>query len=159
MINMEKYSFIRCNGSSPDFIENCRLLDEDLDRRVGQVVQRSKYAQYNQLDHISEAIVVYQDGIPVGGGAIRKYSAEKAELKRVYVRAQSQGNGIGTQLVRCLINWAQELGYKSVILETGELLKEAGHIYRKVGFHVISNYEPYTNMQESVCMEKNLMEE
>jgi len=46
-----------------------------------------------------------------------------------------------------------------VILETGDLLKEASHIYRKVGFHVISNYEPYTNMQESVCMEKNLMEE
>lgn len=27
--------FIRCDGTDPDFIENCRLLDQDLDRRVG----------------------------------------------------------------------------------------------------------------------------
>ena len=156
---MEEYSFVKCNGTNPDFIENCRLLDEDLDRRVGKVIQREKYAQYNQVNHISEAIVVYQEGELVGGGAIRKYNDDKVELKRVYVHSKAQGKGIGTQLVKQLIHWGQELGYKSMLLETGELLKEAEHVYRKLGFHVISNYEPYTNMQESLCMEKNLGEE
>ena len=32
--------FIRTNGKNKDFIENCRLLDMDLDRRVGKEIKR-----------------------------------------------------------------------------------------------------------------------
>lgn len=55
-----------------------------------------------------------------------------------------------------LIEWAMELGYKRMILETGELLAESCAIYRKMGFEVIPNYGPYENMPESLCMAKNL---
>ena len=48
--------FIRTDGRNKDFIENCRLLDIDLDRRVGKKIKRDKYKKYNQLDEISEAI-------------------------------------------------------------------------------------------------------
>ncbi|WP_242946102.1 hypothetical protein [Clostridium sp. DSM 8431] len=41
-----------------DFIENYRMLDEDLDRRVGVEIQRDKYKKFNLLDKINEAIVV-----------------------------------------------------------------------------------------------------
>ena len=51
--------FIRTDGRNKDFIENCRLLDIDLDRRVGKKIKRDKYKKYNQLDEIKEAIVVY----------------------------------------------------------------------------------------------------
>ena len=55
-----------------------------------------------------------------------------------------------------LIEWASELQYKKIILETGELLAESCHVYRKAGFEVIPNYGPYVNMPESLCMEKKL---
>ena len=42
--------FKRTDGTNKDFIENCRLLDLDLDRRVGKEIQREKYNAYNQLD-------------------------------------------------------------------------------------------------------------
>ena len=51
-------TFVRCSGDNEDFIENCRLLDMDLDRRVGRAIKREKYKQYNQLDEIREAIGV-----------------------------------------------------------------------------------------------------
>ncbi len=124
--------FIRTDGKNKDFIENCRLLDIDLDRRVGKKIKRDKYKKYNQLDEISEAIVVYEDNKAVGGGAIRKYDDENIELKRVFVHTEYQGQGIGSKLVSLLIEWAIELGYKRMILETGELLAESCAVYRKM---------------------------
>ena len=47
--------FKRTCGQNEDFIENCRLLDLDLDRRVGKAIKRDKYKQYNQLDKVQEA--------------------------------------------------------------------------------------------------------
>lgn len=146
----------RTTGKDKDFIENCRLLDMDLDRRVGKKIKRDKYRKYNQLDEIQEAIVVYDDNKAVGGGAIRKYDDESTELKRVFVRPEYQGQGVGTRLVSLLAEWAVELGYKRIILETGELLAESCSVYKKLGFQVIPNYGPYVNMPESLCMAKNL---
>ena len=148
--------FRRCDGSAPDFAENCRLLDRDLDARVGKVIQRDKYTRYNRTDSISEAMVVYLDGRPVGGGAIRRYDDETAELKRVFVIPEAQGRGLGTELVSRLLAWAKELGYRRMILETGELLTESCHVYEKLGFRRIPNYGPYANMPESLCMGKDL---
>lgn len=148
--------FKRTDGKDQDFVENCRQLDMDLDRRVGKKIQREKYNKYNQLDEIKEAIVVYEDDKPVGGGAIRPYSDEEIELKRIFVHPECQGRGIGTALVSALIEWAAELGYRRMILETGALLKESRALYKKLGFEVISNYGPYVNMPESLCMARDL---
>lgn len=143
---------VRCDGNNKDFIENCRLLDMDLDKRVGRVIKRDKYAQFNMLDKINEAIVVYRDDKPIGAGAIRYYDDKTAELKRVFVVPDEQGNGVGTLLVGKLIEWARELGYEKMILETGELLAESCHVYKKLGFVKIPNYGAYADMPESLCM-------
>ena len=144
---MIEYTFVRCDGTNADFIENCRLLDEDLDRRVGKVIQ---------LDKIHEALMVYHEGRPAGGGAIRAYDETTMELKRVFVRPEYQGKGVGSALVSGLIEWAKELGYKRMILETGALLAESCHVYTKLGFGQIPNYGAYVNMPESLCMGKDL---
>ncbi len=148
--------YARTDGKNEDFIENCRLLDMDLDRRVGRQIKREKYEKFNQLDEIREAIVVYDDGKPVGGGAIRRYDDETVELKRVFVHNEYQGQGIGSRLVSLLIEWAAQLGYRRMILETGELLAESCAVYRKLGFTVIPNYGPYADMPESLCMAKTI---
>ena len=67
---MADIEFIRCSGTNEDFIENCQLLDMDLDRRVGRLIQRDKFKQYNQLDEIKEVVVAYVDGKAAGAGAI-----------------------------------------------------------------------------------------
>lgn len=148
--------FHRTDGKDKDFMENCRLLDLDLDRRVGKKIKRDKYKPYNRLDEIREAIVVYEDNKVIGGGAIRRYDEENMELKRVFVHPQYQGRGIGSRLVSLLMEWAAELGYNRMILETGELLAESCAVYKKLGFRVIPNYGPYENMPESLCMAKDL---
>lgn len=151
--------YVRTDGKNRDFIENCRLLDLDLDRRVGRQIKRDKYQKYNQLDEIREAIVVYDGHQAIGGGAIRRYDDETIELKRVFVHNEYQGQGIGSRLVMLLIEWAVELGYQRMILETGELLVESCALYRKLGFQVIPNYGPYVDMPESLCMARDLRED
>ena len=153
---MREIVFLRCDGNNKDFIENCRLLDVYLDLRVGEIIKRDKYAPYNLIDEINEAIVVYRDNHPIGGGSIRYYDENTVELKRMFVIPTEQGKGIGTELVFKLIEWAKELGYKKMILETGELLPESCHVYSKLGFVKIPNYGPYVNMPESLCMGKEL---
>lgn len=148
--------FVRTDGRNADFVENCRLLDLDLDRRVGKIIKREKYKKYNGLDEIREAVVVYENGRAIGGGAIRRYDDATAELKRVFVHTEYQGRGIGSRLVFLLMEWAQELGYERMILETGELLAESCAMYKKLGFQVIPNYGPYAAMPESLCMAKDL---
>ena len=148
--------YVRTDGKNEDFIENCRLLDMDLDRRVGRQIKREKYQKFNQLDEIREAIVVYDHGRAVGGGAIRRYDDENIELKRVFVHNEYQGQGIGSRLVSLLIEWAAELGYRRMILETGELLAESCAVYKKLGFAVIPNYGPYADMPESLCMAREI---
>ncbi len=148
--------FQRTDGKNIDFRENCRLLDMDLDRRVGKKIERDKYKKYNQLDEIKEAIVVYEGNRVIGGGAIRRYDDETIELKRVFVHTEYQGRGIGSRIVSLLMEWAVELGYKKMVLETGELLTESCAVYKKLGFQVIPNYGPYEDMPESLCMAKDL---
>ena len=72
--------------------------------------------------------------------------------KRIFVRPEAQGHGIGTALVLKLIERAKELGYKKMVLETGELLAESVHVYSKLGFERIPNYGQYADMEESYCM-------
>lgn len=153
----EEIIILRCDGMNHDFVENCRMLDEDLDRRVGKEVQRDKYNQYNLIDKVHEAVVVYMDGKAVGGAALRKYDDADVELKRVFVHPAYQGRGIGTRLVGELIAWAKELGYQRMILETGKLLQESCHVYQKLGFEIIDNYGPYVDMPESLCMAMSLV--
>ncbi len=78
------------------------------------------------------------------------------ELKRVFVHTEYQGRGIGSELVSLLMEWAVELRYKKMVLETGELLAESCAVYKRLGFQVIPNYGPYEDMPESLCMAKDL---
>ena len=117
---------------------------------------KKKYGKYNQLDEINEVIVVYKNNVLVGAGSIRYYDEKNVELKRIYISPAFRGQGIGTKLVSLLIEWAKELGYQRVLLETGEKLTESVALYKKLGFERIPIYGPYESMPESLCMAKDI---
>ena len=60
------------------------------------------------------------------------------------------------KLVSLLIEWAKELGYQRMLLETGEKLTESVALYKKLGFERIPNYGSYESMPESLCMAKDI---
>lgn len=145
------------NGEDADFIMLCQRLDETLDELVGKKFQRTVYEQYNLLDDIHDVILVYKEEVPVACGSFKKYDNQKAELKRIYVAPEYRSCGLGLQIVSRLEAEAKRQGYQFCILETGEPLKAACHLYQKLGYKVIPNYGQYAEMKNSICMGKELL--
>lgn len=148
--------FVYTDGGNSDFIELCHELDDFLNELVGGEENRAEYIPYNQLDDIRDAIVAYDDNIPVGSASFKKYDDECAEVKRVFIKPEYRGRGISKKLMELLESAAMEQGYQYLILESGEPLVAAMALYRKFGYKVIPNYGQYIDMSESICMKKKL---
>lgn len=144
------------DGKNKDFIELCRLLDDNLDEIVGGKKQREQYAQYNTLEDINDVILIYNDEIAVGCSSFKFYDEGIAEVKRVFVRKEYRGKGISKQLMSCLEERAKSKGFSTLILETGAPLVEAMGLYTSIGYEIIENYGQYKYMKESICMQKNI---
>ena len=145
---------IRTNSDNPDFVALVTLLDTDLAIRDG--AEHSFYSQFNKIDKIKYALVAYDDGIPVGCGAIKEYSLGAMEVKRMYTLPASRGRGIASTILHELEKWAAELSYKKCVLETGKRQPEAIELYKKSGYTIIPNYGQYAGVDNSVCFEKTL---
>ena len=148
--------FLPCDGTNVDLSYLCSRLDLALDELVGAKFQRSQYNQFNLLEDIHDALVVYKDGKPVGCGAFKMYDEEHAELKRIYTEPDCRGIGLGAEIIRRLEAMAKIQGYRYCILETGKPLEAACHVYEKLGYKVIPNYGQYANMPNSVCMQRKI---
>jgi ribosomal protein S18 acetylase RimI-like enzyme len=83
------------------------------------------------------------EGQPAGCVALHKLAPEICEMKRLYVRPQSRGNGLGRTLAEHIITEARHIGYKHLRLDTVEpMMKTAVAMYRQLGFREIAPYRP-----------------
>jgi len=144
----------RTNSDNKDFVELVKLLDADLARRDGS--EHSFYAQFNKIDKIKYVVVAYEFDEPVGCGAIKEYSPNIVEVKRMYTSPGNRGKGIATKILIELEKWAAELSYEKCILETGKRQSEAVALYKKNGYQLIPNYGQYAGIENSLCFEKEM---
>jgi len=156
LLSLSELEFKDTDGEDSDFTMLCGKLDCALDEIVGKKFQRSQYEQYNQRDSIHDVIVTYRKGEPVACGAFKMYDEDHAELKRIFTEPSCRNIGLGAELVRRLEAKAKIKGYRWCILETGKPLEAACHVYKKAGYKVIPNYGQYTDMPDSICMERKI---
>lgn len=80
---------------------------------------------------------------PIGCAALHKITAETCEMKRLYVRPEFRGKGLGCDLAARIISDARFIGYKKLRLDTVEpKMKAAVAMYRRLGFYEIPPYRP-----------------
>jgi ribosomal protein S18 acetylase RimI-like enzyme len=78
-----------------------------------------------------------------------------AEIKRLFVRPQARGTGVGKALVAAIMKIAEERGYEELKLDTLGHLTAAIALYQSFGFESIPRYgnHPYPDL---VCLGKAL---
>jgi ribosomal protein S18 acetylase RimI-like enzyme len=83
------------------------------------------------------------NGQPAACVALHKLAPEICEMKRLYVRPQFRGKGLGRELAERVIAEARQIGYKYLRLDTVEpVMKTAVDMYRQLGFREIPPYRP-----------------
>lgn len=148
------FTYLRTDSTNLDFQALVRKLDLELGIRDGE--DHAFYAQFNKIDKIPYAVVAYDGEEAVACGALRPFSDEALEVKRMYVLEQRRGQGIAQGLLQELEQWARELAFQKCILETGKRQPEAIQLYLKCGYRITVNYGQYAGIENSVCFEKIL---
>lgn len=91
------------------------------------------------------------EGQPAGCVALHKLKLQTGEdgiceMKRLYLRPQFRGKGLGRLLAERVIAEARWAEYTSIRLDTvGPVMKDAVAMYRKLGFKEIAPYRPNPN--------------
>ena len=100
-------------------------------------------------------VAVDETNAVVGMVAYHRHSAERCEMKRLYVRPQARGARLGERLVGEIIRRARKAGYREMVLDTIAPLTSAIAIYRQAGF---TECEPYYSnpMDDVIYLSKKL---
>lgn len=100
-------------------------------------------------------VAVDDDDQVMGIVAYHRHTAERCEMKRLFVSTDCRGMQLGEQLVEAIVEHARKAGYKEMVLDTIQPLQAAIHIYKKMGF---TECEPYYDnpMSDVIYMKKIL---
>lgn len=144
----------RTNSTNPDF-QNL-VTDLDIYLAIQDGADHSFYAQFNKIDTIKHVVVVHENNMPVGCGAVKKFADTTMEIKRMFVVPEKRNQGIASTILKELETWAGELNFQKCILETGKKQTEAIKLYQRNNYTIIPNYGQYAEVETSVCFEKEL---
>ena len=92
MINL-----VRTDSDNADFIALVKHLDADLAERDGS--DHSFYSQFNKINKIKHAVVAYENDKPIACGAIKEFSPDAMEVKRMYTIPASRGKGVAGKVL------------------------------------------------------------
>ncbi|SRR5579871_112799 len=100
-------------------------------------------------------VLAHEDGLSLGCSGIKKLEPGVAELKRYYVRPAFRGRKIGLAMIQLSIQFASDLGYNKIKLNSLPEMKRAQEIYYAIGFYEIPAYFD-NGIPGTIFMEKNL---
>lgn len=88
-------------------------------------------------------LLAFENNKVAGCIALRRIGDEVCEMKRLFVRSEFRGKGLGRGLVEAIIAEAKEIGYHKIRLDTlPPKMNQAIALYRSLGFTEIEPYYP-----------------
>lgn len=142
-------------------------LDGDLARTLIGELQAEYVTRYGGQDATPVAAeqfappsggfwVLRHAGRAIGCAGLRRHDAVTAELKRMYVRAAHRGQGRSRWLLARMEQRARDLGYRRIVLETGNRQPEALALYTSSGYAPTAAFGRYACSPDSTHLARDL---
>ena len=141
---------------APDSDEARALIDELEEDLGGGIYPDESQHGYSIEKLLSEGVAFFMvrvDGVSAGCGGVQIFG-DYGELKRMYLRAEFRGQGLGRLLVEHLADHARGHGARLLRLETGIYQTDAIRLYERMGFYEIPPFGPYVLDPNSVFYER-----
>ncbi len=145
----------------PDSTDAIQLIDELqtlLSREMYPAESRHGYSVDKLLREGVAFFVTRHDGAPAGCGGIKLFGTEYGEVKRMYVRPQYRGLGLGKLMLDHLSGYSRDRQISILRLETGIYQTEAITLYEQYGFERRGPFGEYKEDPLSIYFEKRLVE-
>jgi len=92
-------------------------------------------------------------GRAVGIVGIREQSGTACEIKRLFVRGEVRGQGLGRALARAALDHARALGYAECYLTTlPGVMDSALRMYRSLGFVATESFRDFSHVPADVSL-------
>jgi putative acetyltransferase len=141
---------------SPDALQLIDELQSILSQEMYPDESRHGYSVDKLLREGVAFFVTRHDEIPAGCGGIQFFGTEYGEVKRMYVRPQYRGLGLGQLMLDHLAIYARERQIFTLRLETGIYQKEAIKLYERYGFARRGPFGEYKDDPMSIYFEKQI---
>jgi polar amino acid transport system permease protein len=118
-----------------------RELEQEYDSRYGEFFGEKASAEIRRYPAVAFSaeqggafVLLLRDGVPIAGGAYKKFDEGTAELKRIWTSSAHRRQGLARRVVAELEQEAVRRGYTRAYLTTGPRQPEAKHLYFQTGY-------------------------
>jgi GNAT superfamily N-acetyltransferase len=95
--------------------------------------------------------VIEEEGRPIACAGLFRLSPDEGELRKMYVRREARGRGLGRALLNNILAEARSRGLKRITLESHSILTTARALYESAGFVPVAH--PHPSYRADVAME------
>lgn len=136
-------------ASSPEDVAAARSLLEEYQRSLGFSLCFQNFdAELASLPGAyappaGRLLLAFAGVAPAGCIALRKIGEEICEMKRLWVKPDFRGTGLGRRLAEALMTEARAIGYRAIRLDTLPSMKAAQALYASLGFKDMAPYNDH----------------
>ncbi|HEX5267836.1 MAG TPA: GNAT family N-acetyltransferase [Acidimicrobiales bacterium] len=145
-------------------LRRVRISDPDVEPLLSGLADeyRRRYGEQDELSSVPDVefdppsglfLIAVEAGEVVAGGGFRYLETGVSEVKRMWTRDDRRRRGLASALLLALEAAAQEVGYKTLRLETGPAQPEAAALYEQRGYQRIPVFGRY---QQALAFEVDL---